>query len=143
MKYIKSFSIVILMLCVSCKHEMRPIEYGKDNCEQCRMTVMDPQFGAGMLTAKGKVLAFDAGECLVRYVKTKNVDSKDQVFVSDYLKPGTLIDATSAFYLHGENIQSPMGGNLASFSDLASAKAAQDVLGGEILKWKELIGEQK
>jgi len=120
---------------------MRPIEYGKDNCEQCRMTVINPQFAAGLLTSKGKVYAFDAGECLVRYLKANGVNVKDQYFMSDYTKPGTLIDATKSAYLHGENIQSPMGGNLAAFSDIASAKSAQTELGGNLLNWNELISK--
>jgi|APHig6443717497_1056834.scaffolds.fasta_scaffold257893_1 copper chaperone NosL len=132
-------SFILLIFCFSCKNEMRPIEYGKDNCEQCRMTVMNPKFGAGMLTSKGKVFTFDAGECLVRYVKANGINEKDQYFMSDYTKPGTLIDATKSAYLHGDSIQSPMGGNLASFKDLASAKVAQSSLGGQILTWEELI----
>lgn len=132
-------SFILLIFCFSCKNEMRPIEYGKDNCEQCRMTVMNPKFGAGMLTSKGKVFTFDAGECLVRYVKANGINEKDQYFMSDYTKPGSLIDATKSAYLHGDSIQSPMGGNLASFKDLASAKVAQSSLGGQILTWEELI----
>lgn len=118
---------------------MRPINYGKDNCEQCRMTVMNPQFGAGLLTSKGKVLTFDSGECLVRYLKTKETNKDDQYFVSDYNKPGTLLNATKASFLHSDNIQSPMGGNLAAFLNLASAQKLQKDLGGELLTWEELI----
>ena len=139
LKYRFSAPLILLIFCFSCKNEMRPIEYGKDNCEQCRMTVMNPKFGAGMLTSKGKVFTFDAGECLVRYVKANGVNEKDQYFMSDYNNPGTLIDATKSAYLHCDNIQSPMGGNLASFKDLASAKVVQNSLGGQILTWEELI----
>jgi copper chaperone NosL len=126
----------------ACKNEMRPIEYGKDNCEQCRMTVMDPQFAAGMLSSKGKVLTFDAGECLFRYLKAKGINERDQYFVSDYNHPGTLLDALTANYLHGDSIQSPMGGNLAAFHDLNAAKAAQESLGGEILSWKDMFSKK-
>ncbi len=141
MKKIITFAIALLFISAACTSEMRPIDYGKDNCEQCRMTVMNPQYGAGMLTAKGKVLAFDAGECLVRYVKTKGKNDKEQYFVSDYHKPGTLIDAGKAVFVHGENIQSPMGGNLAACSNLAAAEALQQELGGELLTWEQLIGK--
>jgi len=130
---------IALLFFYSCKHEMRAIEYGKDNCEQCRMTVMNPQFGAGMLTAKGKVYTFDAGECMVRYLKAKGVHANEQYFVSDYNNPGTLLDATKSAFLHGDSIQSPMGGNLASFKDVTTAKTAQNALGGVILDWDELI----
>ncbi|MBK7027770.1 MAG: nitrous oxide reductase accessory protein NosL [Bacteroidales bacterium] len=138
-KIIYSFPLILLMLIGSCKNEMRPINYGKDNCELCRMTVMNPQYAAGLLTSKGKVYTFDAGECLVRYVKKNGINEMDQYFMSDYNKPGSLVDATTAFYLQGDSIQSPMGGNLASFKDLTSAKVAQTSLGGQILSWKDLI----
>jgi copper chaperone NosL len=133
------FSFVLLIVCFSCKNEMRPIEYGKDNCEQCRMTVMDSQFGAGMLTAKGKVLTFDSDECLVKYLKVKGMHDKEKYFVTDYNQPGNLMDATKSTFLHGDSIQSPMGGNLAAFSDKTSAQSVQKVLGGELMSWTELI----
>ncbi len=120
---------------------MREIKYGEDNCELCRMTVMNPQFAAGLLTSKGKVYTFDAGECLVRFLKANGVNEKDQYFMSDYMNPGTLIDATKAAYLHGDSIQSPMGGNLAAFSNIASAQDAQKELGGDLLSWQQLIGK--
>ncbi|MBK6346711.1 MAG: nitrous oxide reductase accessory protein NosL [Bacteroidales bacterium] len=136
-----SASFIFLMLCTSCKNDMREIQYGEDNCELCRMTVMNPQFAAGLLTSKGKVYTFDAGECLVRYLKANGVNEKDQYFMSDYNKPGTLIDARKAAYLHGDSIQSPMGGNLAAFSNLVSAQVAQKELGGDLLTWQQLIGK--
>jgi copper chaperone NosL len=140
----KSFQAIFIILCVvfiSCKHEMRPIAYGKDNCEQCRMTIMDPQFGAGMLTSKGKVYTFDSGECLFRYVKSRGIHEGEAYYVSDYTNPGKLIDATIAAYLHGDSIQSPMGGHLAAFNSLEAARIAQTALKGEILNWKDLTSK--
>ncbi len=136
------FFFALLIFCFSCKNEMRAINYGKDNCEQCRMTVMNPKFGAGILTSKGMVYTFDSGECLVRYIKSKGLNNKDRYYVSDYNKPGSLLDATNSSFLHGDNIQSPMGGNLAAFSDKASARAVQNDLGGEIISWTELISKK-
>lgn len=140
-KIVTPIPFILLMLISSCKNEMRAIHYGEDNCEQCRMTVMNPQYAAGLLTSKGKVFTFDAGECLVRYLKVNGVKEKDQYFMSDYNIPGTLIDATKAMYLHGDSIQSPMGGNLAAFSDEVSAQLVQKELGGELLTWQQLIGK--
>ncbi len=141
MKRLLILFIAPFLFCTACKHEMRPIEYGKDNCEQCRMTVMNPQFAAAMLTSKGKTYAFDAEECLVRYLKAKEIHENDQYFVSDYNKPGSLINAVTAIYLHSDNIQSPMGGNLAAFSDEASAENVQKELGGEVLNWQQLTSK--
>ena len=133
--------LLVCFLCFSCSNEMRPISYGQDNCEQCRMTVTNPQFGAGILTAKGKVLTFDSGECLVKYIKSKGLDKLSQYFVSDYNKTASLMDAAKSVFLHSPNIQSPMGGNLAAFANEELAKAAQKDLGGEILNWDELIAK--
>lgn len=133
--------IAPILFCTACKHEMRPIQYGKDNCEQCRMTVMNPLFAAAMLTSKGKTYTFDAEECLVRYLKAKGMNENDQYFVSDYNKSGSLINAVTATYLHSDIIQSPMGGNLAAFSDKAAAENVQKALGGEVLNWQQLTGK--
>jgi copper chaperone NosL len=129
----------LFIFCFSCKNEMRPIDYGKDNCEQCRMTVINSQFGAEMLTAKGKVLTFDSGECMVRYLKAKGMNNEELYFVSDFSKPGNLMDAAKSAFLHSDSIQSPMGGNLAAFKDRVSAQQMQNELGGELLTWEELI----
>ena len=139
-----------LLLCVflslfiisACTSSMRQIEYGKDNCEFCRMTVMDPRFASGILTSKGRVYTFDSEECLANYVKEKGFSEKDQYFVSDYTRPGTLIEATGAIYLHSDSIQSPMGGNLGAFIDQSSALSCQKELGGELLKWSQLTGRK-
>ena len=133
--------IAPILFCTACKHEMRTIQYGKDNCEQCRMTVMNPQFASAMLTSKGKTYTFDAEECLVRYLKANGINAKDQYFVSDYNKPGSLINAVTATYLHSDSIQSPMGGNLAAFIDQTTAENVQKELGGEVLNWQRLTGK--
>ena len=141
MKRLLFLLIASFFFCTACKHEMRPIQYGTDNCEQCRMTVMNPQFSAAMLTSKGKTYAFDAEECLVRYLKAKGINENDEYFVSDYNKPGSLINAVTATYLHSDSIQSPMGGNLAAFSDKAAAENVHKELGGEVLNWQQLTGK--
>ncbi len=142
LKNLLLFSVIVLLFFASCKNEMRALDYGKDNCEQCRMTVMNPQYGAAILTSKGKVYTFDAGECLIRYVKANGFNESDQYFVSNYTNPGTLIEATKSAFLHGDSIQSPMGGNLAAFNDVAAAQKIRNELGGEILSWIELIGKK-
>ena len=136
-----NIAIVLLsiMLITACKKELRPISFGKDNCEQCRMTVMDPRFAAAILTSKGKTLPFDAEECMLRYIKSKGIAEDDHCFVSDYTLPGTLIPADEAVFLHGDSIDSPMGGNLAAFSKKSPADSVQKRLGGRMLLWQELV----
>jgi copper chaperone NosL len=141
-KFLLPITFIFIVLSFSCKREMRAISYGKDNCEQCRMTIIDTQFGSGMLTSKGRVLTFDSGECLFRYLKAKGLNENEQYFVTDYSNPGTLINAAESSFLHSENIQSPMGGNLAAFKTQESATTAQKQFGGELLEWSKLISKK-
>lgn len=140
MKVIKIIFISILSLLVtSCKVEPRPINYGEDHCYNCDMTVVSKTHAAEFVTKKGKSYMFDAAECLVwKLAKDKNESEMEYVLVSDYAKPGSLIDAKSATYLITEKIKSPMGANLAAFKTSESAKKAQSMYGGKTYTWEAL-----
>ena len=43
------------------------INYGVDACAYCKMNIVDPKFGAELITKKGRVYKFDAIECMVNY----------------------------------------------------------------------------
>lgn len=115
---------VLLLSTMGCSNGPAPIEYGKDNCAECEMTITDKRFGAECITGKGKVLRFDSIECLVLFVKKnpKATEGNPEYYVTDFMNPGTLINSTEAFYTHDENIKSPMGENLAAFSKQIDGK---------------------
>ncbi len=143
MKQILSVIAVLLPLAFfsSCSVKPLPINYGKDQCHLCKMTIMDTKFGAELVTNKGKVFHFDSDECMIGYLKKNTVPENTYSFmlVTDYANPGILTDAKSAFYLHGDNVQSPMGGNVASFSKEEDAKKWQSTLGGDIIHWSSIF----
>jgi copper chaperone NosL len=136
---------LILLLCVvfaSCSREPEPIQYGKDMCEHCKMTMMDNKFGAEIVTSKGKVFKFDAIECMVDYIKTdgEKLNSPDNLLLTiNVALPGTLIDARTAFYLNDNAFKSPMGANLASFNSKQLAENNLQNADGKILTWDELL----
>ena len=37
-----------------CNPKPEKITFGKDNCAECKMTIMDPKFGGEIVTKKGK-----------------------------------------------------------------------------------------
>jgi copper chaperone NosL len=91
------------------------------------MNVVDRQYGAALVTEKGRQYVFDDVSCMVHFVE-KGTVAEGQVkawYVCDHAKPGTLIDATTALYLHGPAFRSPMRGDVAAFANAAKrAKAA-------------------
>ena len=142
MKRFYGLLITFSALLLSCSREPEPIAYGKDSCEHCKMTMMDSKFGAEIVTSKGKVLKFDATECMVDFVKgdTKGLNSTDNLFLTiNVAMPGTLIDARSAFYLNDKAFKSPMGANLASFTTKQLAENNLQNPDGRILSWDELL----
>ena len=43
-----------------CSLEPKPIEYGEDQCDACKMRISDSRFGAELVTTKGKIYKYDA-----------------------------------------------------------------------------------
>jgi copper chaperone NosL len=90
------------------------------------MNVVDRQFGAALVTEKGRQYVFDDVSCMVLFV-AKGTVAESQVkgwYVCDHAKPGTLIDATMALYLQGPAFRSPMRGDVAAFADEADRTKA-------------------
>ncbi|GJM35582.1 MAG: hypothetical protein DHS20C18_45830 [Saprospiraceae bacterium] len=140
MKVLKNISwILFLTWSISaCSVGPQPIEYGEDVCDFCKMTIVDRQFAAELVTSKGKIFKFDAIECMVPFRQQKEGTSFSYTLVNDYQKPGELMDAEWSYYLISPAIPSPMGGNLSAFSTVAAAEGIQKEKGGVVYSWKEL-----
>ena len=120
------------LLVASCAPKAEPIDYGKEECAFCKMTIVSPQFASEVVTQKSKAFKYDAVECMLQ------APQEDQValhLVCDYLKEGNLIDATKATYLISPEIQSPMGAHLAAFASKDEAQKVQAEKGGDLYDW--------
>ncbi len=139
LQFIKTAVLLFIISMLSaCNAEPQPLEFGKDVCAFCQMTVIDKKFGAELVNSKGKTLKFDSEECMLNYLRA-NKDFKPETYrVINYENPGELIDATKSFYLTGGNIKSPMGGKLAAFKSMESAKKFQEELKGDLLLWNKI-----
>ena len=129
---------VIVWLLVSCETEPQKINFGKDVCDYCKMTIMDKKFGAELMNSKGKTQKFDAAECMINYIKTDAAYIPKHYYVINYETTAELINAETAIYLQGGQVRSPMGGKLAAFSDKEAAEKFQNELQGTILTWVEV-----
>ena len=129
---------LMLGLLAGCQVKPEPIAYGSDACHFCRMTIVDQQHGAEMVTRKGKVFKFDAVECLLNHLKEVDDQSVALNLVNTYTQPGKLKDATGAAYLVSEAIPSPMGEFLTAFEKEMDALDAVEKHGGDVYSWAEI-----
>lgn len=130
--------VLILTFSGGCAPEPRPIEYGMDACDFCRMTIVDAQHAAELVTGKGKVFRFDAIECMIHYRQQNDQTSFAFILVNDYERPGELIDARACTFLVCEAIPSPMGAFLSAFRTPESARAFQQEKGGQVYSWESI-----
>ena len=131
-----------LCLLAACARTPEPIQYGRDACTHCRMTIMDKRFAAEIITAKGKILKFDAAECMAGYLKENPeiASNKESIFlICDFDRPGRLVDARKSFFLNDASLSSPMGAHLAAFADKSSAVRSEKDKAAAIFNWEQLL----
>ncbi len=110
------------LLFASCSgNNPAPINYNKDACEYCKMTISESRFASELITSKGRVYKFDDLACMLKYAK-ENVNTKvKNYYVGSFSKEQKLIDATTAAFVKDEKLRSPMRGNIAAFSSKENA----------------------
>ncbi len=84
------------------------IQLGRDECDTCRMVIVDGKFGGELVTQKGKVYKFDSFDCLKSFY-LKNSESIQSQFVFDFNDPGRLLPVAGALFYKLEQLRSPMG----------------------------------
>ncbi|MDH7603423.1 MAG: nitrous oxide reductase accessory protein NosL [Melioribacter sp.] len=133
------FVIVFLLLFMSCEKNPQPINYYNEDCANCQMTISDNKYGTELITQKGKTYKFDSIECLISYMNNFNKEEIHSLWVTDFSKPGNLINAEKAFYLKSDKLQSPMGLNVSAFENMNELNEVKQKHDGIILKWNELL----
>lgn len=131
--------IFLLLILARCTIAPQPIEYGKDSCHFCKMTIVDKVHAAEVVTKKGKVYTFDATECMVNFMKEFDFNQIELFLSNNYIEPEALIDATEATFLISKNIPSPMGAYLSAFKNKMDAVKIQQQHGGILYSWDELL----
>ncbi|OGU38157.1 MAG: hypothetical protein A2315_08125 [Ignavibacteria bacterium RIFOXYB2_FULL_35_12] len=136
-----SLLFYLSVLQYSCNLSPEPINYGKDECEYCRMLISDNRYGSEVITDKGKIYKFDSIECLVEYALEQNIlgDEKQTFLVTDFSNPLKLVDAKSAFYVHNDNIRSPMGLNVSAFGNESDMQKFFSDNNGRKIIWLDVI----
>lgn len=125
-----------------CSQTPQPIKYGSDLCDNCRMTIVDAKYAGELITEKGKVLRFDDLHCVVAYMQSDALHHQKitGVYITDFSGRHNFVNVEQAFFLSSNKLQSPMNGNVATFSVMDSLLKAQQHYGGEIKTWQTLSG---
>jgi copper chaperone NosL len=143
MKFVFAVAGVVVLLFSGCNQSSKEItapsiHFGQDVCAKCAMIISDERFaGAIGLRRKGRVehLFFDdVGEMLeydpgqheeIRWYATSAVSRQ-------------WLDAETAFFLHSDNLITPMGTGIGAYSTREEASRAQEEHGGTILSFADL-----
>lgn len=138
-KSILSIFVVLLLGFISCNSDPQPIRLGTDACDFCKMSIADRNFGAEIITNKGKVYKFDDTHCLAAF-REKNIDSNiiKQVYFVNFLEPHNFIEADLAFLLKSNELHSPMGGNTVAFDSKEKLEMTQQKVEGNEITLQEL-----
>lgn len=131
---------LIVMTLVSCSAKPEPFKLGTDVCYTCKMGIADVKFGGELLTRKGKVYKFDDIGCMIRYLKSGAIEQKEieQTVVVNYEKKDDFINVNMAVLIASPLTRSPMGFNLAAFSNESAAKKHIEGTAGKVFTWTEL-----
>lgn len=119
------------------------ILYGEDVCHQCNMIISDERFAAGLVVEQepGRYehrIFDDIGDMLA--YEQAHVDDQPTIvayYVHDYHSK-EWIDGQNAYYIHSEELLSPMGFGLAATAQKLEAEALAQEWGGTVLTFAEL-----
>ncbi|MBX7202399.1 MAG: nitrous oxide reductase accessory protein NosL [Bacteroidia bacterium] len=130
-----SLFIPFLLLTGCGKVESRPIQVNRDVCANCKMNITELPYSAEAVNKNGKVFTFDDLKCLLQYNEQQGKENGLTLFIADYNNPNSFVEATTAWYVKGGKLSSPMGGNTAAFTDRALAEKFSNEQGGNLLDW--------
>ena len=128
-------------LFTSCSTQPKPVKLGISQCDYCKMTISDARFPAEIITQKGKIFMFDDIHCVLGYVED-NSNAKNEIkdiYLSDYNGNHSFIKASEAHLVKSEELKSPMGGNIAAFSNADDMNTTMEKFKGESINWNELF----
>jgi copper chaperone NosL len=139
-------SIIFLsVLLVSCSPKPEPFKYGKDNCDFCKMGIVDSKFGGEVITKKGKLYKFDDLICMSRFLQSGTLKENEiaKKVVINFEKENDFLDASTAVFWISPELKSPMGSNTAAFVSQDAAEKAKAGKEGQLLRWEELYQKIK
>lgn len=132
---------LLLLTLGACTPQPKPLVHGQDNCAYCKMGLANDQYGAELVTTKGKTYAFDSIECMAAHLVEERTTTDDvhSLWVVDFQHPPNLIAVDDAILLHSRDLRSPMGMNLTAFGPGITQQAVEHSFYGDVLEWRGVV----
>ncbi|MBK7834776.1 MAG: right-handed parallel beta-helix repeat-containing protein [Gemmatimonadetes bacterium] len=119
----RTVQVFLLLLAVAglpTRRRPTPAGRGEDSCDFCKMAISDTRYGGEVRTSTGRIVTFDAVECLAGYIAAAGDSARVVgVWVADF-DGGGMVPAAEARYVRGGTLHSPMGRQITSFAPNAS-----------------------
>ncbi len=134
-------AILSLIFMVGCNPKPEKIAFGIDSCADCKMTIMDPKFGAEIVTKKGKIYKFDDVHCVAKFMERRGVEMSNihKTLFVNYNNTDEFVEVGKAEFVVSSQLKSPMGGNAAAFKNHTEAKEKADgIEGSKVTNWATL-----
>jgi copper chaperone NosL len=139
----KEYAVVATLFLISlssCSQKPQPINYGKEACAFCKMTIMDKKFAGEIVTQKGKNFHFDDVHCLAGYMHENKMNEKDvTVYVNDFSGAHNFLKAGESFFVKDTSLNTPMNGHFAAFSSQTQAQQYIQQHGGSLLSFSQIV----
>jgi copper chaperone NosL len=122
-----------------------PIAWGSDECRHCHMTIVQPEFAAELVTARGKVLRFDDVGCLAAFVAGGEVPPGQvhSLWVSDFLAPDGLFSSTDAVFLLSDSARTPMSTGVVALRAGLPADSLRAAWQGRFIPWDSVVARAR
>ena len=137
-----SLSVIsgLILLLTGCNTEPQPIRIGQDNCDFCKMTIIDNRFGGEIVTKKSKIYKFDDKHCIINFLQSKKLTQQEiaGIYFTDFNTPHQLLNVKDAYFLQSPVLKSPMNGNIAAFRHKDSLDNALPKFYGNIITWEDM-----
>lgn len=129
---IPAFAVIAMLSCQ--KSGPKDIALGKDQCDNCRMSISELGYATELITEKGRAYKFDDIMCMNMYENSNPDKAKNaKLFVIDY-PTGKFLEKAKATLIKGGSIKSPMGGNTQAYQNRAAAEKAAAATGASLTK---------
>ncbi|TVR77883.1 MAG: nitrous oxide reductase [Saprospirales bacterium] len=139
------FLMAMALFIIGCTVEPRPINFGHDDCELCKMKLMDERFGAQLVTDKGRIFMFDDVNCMVMFLDSEEGKRHNYSYelIVDFSNPGELLDVHYTYFLQTPEVRTPMNSEIIALPNEEKANELRSEMNGIRLVWGEVLTKYK
>ncbi len=133
-----ALAALMLVAALGChSDDPRQMEYGRADCDVCRMRITDNRFGGQVMTRTGKVHQFDSIECLAEFWMGAQ-PSVRSAWVNEFERPGTLVPIDSVLFVRRTGPSAGMGANLVAVGATTDTASVRSRFGASPMTWTTL-----